>query len=218
MSLLDKLLQDPIVSDLPHLHTALLAKNRGLRKEWLVHMDRFIEEANMWNFERQRTFVSWLLSTCEGETDASFLLIHPLKERLLKPTLKKWIKELPDDVRLYRWYGLFIDEDDRYIYLQEAITRGGRREQLAIETMIDHHLYGLWYSFHHLDEDLYLGEIKEDAATLTEAWLLIEQLEDAVLKSECINEWQKMNQTLTDWIRFEQEQTTGFMEWRMQQE
>lgn len=181
-------------------------------------MDRFIEEANTWNFERQRTFVSWLLSTCEGETDASFLLIHPLKERLLKPTLKKWMKEMPDDVRPYRWYGLFFDEDDRFIYLQEAITRGGGQEQLAIERMIDHLLYGLWYSFHHLDEDLYLGEIDEDVATLTEAWLLIEQLDDAVLKSECINEWKKMNQTLTYWIRFRQEQTTGFMEWRMQQE
>ncbi len=33
MSLLNKLLQDPTVSDLPCLHTALLAKNRGLRKE-----------------------------------------------------------------------------------------------------------------------------------------------------------------------------------------
>ncbi|WP_294746840.1 hypothetical protein [uncultured Exiguobacterium sp.] len=98
-------------------------------------------------------------------------------------------ERLPDDVRPDRWYGLFFDEDDRFIYLQEAITRGVRREQLAIETMIDYHLYGLWYSFHHLDEDLYLGEIEEDAATLTEAWLIIEQLEDAVLKSECINEW-----------------------------
>lgn len=44
MSLINKLLQDPIVSDLPRLYTALLAKNRGLRKKWLVHMDRFIEE------------------------------------------------------------------------------------------------------------------------------------------------------------------------------
>ncbi|WP_051656247.1 hypothetical protein [Exiguobacterium acetylicum] len=218
MLLLDKLLQDPAVSEVPRLHSALLAKDRGLRKAWLVHMERFIEKANTWNFERQRMFVSWLLSTCEGETEASFLLIHPLKERLLKPTLKKWMKEMPDDVRPYRWYGLFFDEDDRYIYLQEAITRGGRQEQLAIEKMIDHHLYGLWYSFHHLNEDLYLGEIEEDAATLTETWLLIEQLEDAVLKSECINEWQKMNQTLTDWVRFRQEQTTGFMEWRLQQE
>ncbi|MCQ4090570.1 hypothetical protein [Exiguobacterium sp. LL15] len=162
--------------------------------------------------------MSGSLTTCEGETDASFLLIHPLKERLLKPTLKKWMKEMSDDVRPYRWYGLFFDEDDRYIYLQEAITRVGRQEQLAIERMIDHLLYGLWYSFHHLNEDLYLGEIEEDAATLTEAWLLIEQLEDAVLKSECINEWQKRNQTLTYWTRFRQEQTTGFMEWRMQQE
>lgn len=218
MSLINKLLQDPAVSEVPRLHSALLAKERGLRKAWLVHIDEFIEEVNTWNFERQWTFVNWLLSTCEGETDASFLLIHPLKDRLLKPTLKKWMKEMPDDVRPYRWYGLFFDEDDRFIYLQEAITRGGRREQLAIERMIDHHLYGLWYSFHHLDEDLYLGEIEEDAAILTEAWLLIEQLEDAVLKSECINEWQKLNQTLTNWIRFRQEHTTGFMEWRMQQE
>ena len=218
MSLLNKLLQDPVVFDLPRLHTALLAKNRGLRKEWLVHMDRFIEEANTWDFERQRTFVNWLLSTCEREADASVLLIHPLKERLLKPFLNQWMKEMPDDVRPYRWYGLFFDEDDRYIYLQEAITRGGRREQLAIETMIDHHLYGLWYSFHHLDEDLYLGEIEEDAAPLTDAWLLIEQLDDAVFKSERINEWQKLNQTFTYWIRFRQEHTTGFMEWRMQQE
>ena len=215
MSLLDKLLQEPAVSEVPRLHSALLAKERGLRKACLLHMDGFIEEADTWYFERQRTFVSWLLSTCEGETDASVLLIHPLKERLLKPTLKKWMKEMPDDVRPYRWYGLFFDEDDRFIYLQEAITRGGRREQLVIETMIDHHLYGLWYSFHHLDEDLYLGEIEEDAATLTEAWLLIEQLEDAVLKSTCINEWKKMNQTLTYWTRFRQEQTTGFMDWRM---
>ncbi|WP_160315932.1 hypothetical protein [Exiguobacterium sp. BMC-KP] len=52
MSLLDKLLQDLIVSDLPRLHTALLAKDRGLRKVWLVHMDRFNEEANTWNFGR----------------------------------------------------------------------------------------------------------------------------------------------------------------------
>ncbi|WP_290773658.1 MULTISPECIES: hypothetical protein [unclassified Exiguobacterium] len=218
MSLLNKLLQDPVVSEIPRLHNALLAKERGLRKEWLVHIDEFIEEANAWDFERQRTFVNLLLSTCEGESDVSVLLIHPIQKRLLKPILNQWMKELPDDVRPYRWYGLFFDEDDRFIYLQEAITRGGRREQLAIERMIDHHLYGLWYSFHHLDEDLYLGEIEEDAAFLTEAQLLIEQLDDVVFKSECIIEWQKLNQTLTYWVRFREEHTTGFMEWRMQQE
>ena len=92
MSLLDKLLQEPAVSEVPRLHSALLAKERGLRKAWLLHMEGFIEEADTCYFERQRTFVSWLLSTCEGEIGASVLLIHPLKERLLKPTLKKWMK------------------------------------------------------------------------------------------------------------------------------
>jgi len=35
------------------------------------------------------------------------------------------MKELPDDVRPYRWYGLIFDEVGCYIYLQEAIIRGG---------------------------------------------------------------------------------------------
>ena len=76
MSLLNKLLHDPVISEVPRLHNALLVKERGVRKEWLVHMDRFIEEANAWDFERQRTFVNWLLSTCErgrrfGSLDSS---------------------------------------------------------------------------------------------------------------------------------------------------
>ncbi|WP_294741890.1 hypothetical protein [uncultured Exiguobacterium sp.] len=89
MSLLDKLLQEPAVSEVSLLHSALLAKERGLRKAWLLHMEGFIEETDTWYFERQRTFVSWLLTTCEEEADASVILIHPLKERFLKPILNQ---------------------------------------------------------------------------------------------------------------------------------
>lgn len=45
-------------------------------------------------------------------------------------------------------------------------ARGGRREQLAIKRVIEHHLCDLWYSFHHLDENLYLVEIEEDVTSL----------------------------------------------------
>ena len=52
MSLLDKLLQDPAVSEVPRLHSALLVKERGLRKAWLVHMGGFIR--NYHHFRRKQ--------------------------------------------------------------------------------------------------------------------------------------------------------------------
>ncbi len=52
MSLLDKLLQEPSVSEVPRLHSALLAKERPLRKVWLVHMGGFIR--NYHHFRRKQ--------------------------------------------------------------------------------------------------------------------------------------------------------------------
>jgi len=160
-----------------------------------------------------------LLTACEREEDVHELLIHPLNERLLKPVLKQWMNDLPEDVRPYRWFGIFFFEEDNSLeYLQTAIDRDGRQEQLAIETMIRHLLNWLWYAFHHLNEDLYLSETEDDAETLKETRLLIDQLDDSVQKTEFMEEWQEHARTYELWLRFLKEETEGFMEWRERQE
>lgn len=62
--------------------------------------------------------------------------------------------------------------------------------------------YSLWYSFHHISEDLYLGNIEEDYILITE----LQQLNDRV---ECQqtrqNNDEKINyyrELLTDWVIF----------------
>ena len=212
-------MQEKERSDFASLRSAYLAKQQGLRNVFLQQMNKFIAEALVWDIQRQRQFTDWLLTACEREEDVHELLIHPLNERLLKPVLKKWMNDLPEDVRPYRWFGIFFfEEDNRLEYLQTAIDRGGQQEQLAIETMIRHLLNWLWYAFHHLNEDLYLSETEDDAETLKETRLLMDQLDDSVQKTEFMEEWQEHARTYELWLRFLKEETEGFMEWRERQE
>jgi len=216
---LKQLLQEEERSDFASLRSAYLAKQQGLRNVFLQQMNTFIVEALAWDVQRQRKFTDGLLTACEREEGVQDLLIHPLKERLLKPVLKQWMNDLSEDVRPYRWFGVFFfGEDNSLEYLQTAIDRGGRQEQLAIETMIRHLLNGLWYAFHHLNEDLYLSETEDDAETLQETRLLIDQLDDSVQKTEFMEEWQEHARTYELWLRFLKEETEGFMEWRERQE
>ncbi|MCT4780593.1 MULTISPECIES: hypothetical protein [Exiguobacterium] len=212
---LKQLLQEEERSDFASLRFAYLAKQQGLRNVFLQQMNTFIAEALAWDVKRQRQFTDGLLTACEREEAVQDLLIHPLKERLLKPVLKQWMNDLPEDVRPYRWFGIFsFEEDNRLEYLQTAIDRGGRQERLAIETMIRHLLNWLWYAFHHLNEDLYLSETEDDAETLQETRLLMDQLGDSVQKAEFMEEWQEHARTYELWLRFLEEETEGFMEWR----
>ncbi|MDI3235114.1 hypothetical protein QK289_08865 [Exiguobacterium antarcticum] len=216
---LKQLLQEKESSDFSSLRSAYLTKQQGLRNVFLQQMNKFIAEALVWDIQRQRQFTDWLLTACEREEDVHELLIHPLNERLLKPVLKQWMNDLPEDVRPYRWFGIFFFEEDNSLeYLQTAIDRGGPQEQLAIETMIRHLLNWLWYAFHHLNEDLYLSETEDDAETLKETRLLIDQLDDSVQKTEFMEEWQEHARTYELWLRFLKEETEGFMEWRERQE
>jgi len=216
---LKQLLEEEERSDFASLRFAYLAKQQGLRNVFLQQMNTFIAEALAWDIQRQRQFTVLLLTACEREETVQDLLIHPLKERLLKPVLKQWMNDLPEDVRPYRWFGVFsFEEDNRLEYLQTAIDRGGRQEQLAIETMIRHLLNWLWYAFHHLNEDLYLSETEDDAETLKETRLLMDQLDDSVQKTEFMEEWQEHARTYELWLRFLKKETEGFMEWRERQE
>lgn len=216
---LKQLLQEEERSDFSSLRSAYLAKQQGLRNVFLQQMNTFIAETLTWEIQRQRQFTEWLLSACEQEEEVQDLLIHPLNERLLKPVLKQWMNDLPEDIRPYRWFGIFFFEEDNSLeYLQATIDRGGRQEQLAIEKMIRRLLNGLWYAFHHLNEDLYLSETEDDAETLQETRLLIDQLDDSVQKTEFMEEWQEHARTYELWLRFLKEETVGFMEWRERQE
>lgn len=123
------------------------------------------------------------------------------------------MKNNPEDPRPYRWYGVFLNTENRVDYLNNALRLGGRNEQLSLLTLIDINLNALWFSFHHISEDLYLGDIKEDTALLAKSLQLNNKVECEQTRknnNEALNYYQDL---LNDWVTFKKERSKGFVEW-----
>lgn len=201
------------LNDYPLFIEFCLYKDKGLRKQSLKSLNLFLQQALEWDIKKQQQFACWIFEVIEVSEDVHQVLIHPLEERLLKPLMEKWMDLNPEDPRMYRWYGLFLNIDKRTTYLDKALKLGGDKEQLVILKLIDIYIDSLWYSFHHISEDLYLGDIQEDRLLLKK----IEQLSKKVEKEEYkINIYQLVSyysNLMSDWISFSSEGTVSFVQW-----
>ncbi|WP_433942801.1 hypothetical protein [Paenibacillus sp. SN-8-1] len=188
-------------------------KEKGLRKQSFVVLQAFIDEANHWNAEKQQEFVIWFFGIIEDSENIHHVLVYPLEENLLKPILKCWMGS-SNDSRPYRWYGMFLNSKNQLLYLQKAIELGGYDdEQSALNKVIDMKFYSLWYSFHHISENTYLGELKEDQKLLKEIRKLMVNVLDEEIKSQIKIDLDYYNNLINDWIEFNNHKEDNFVEW-----
>lgn len=195
-------LKNDRLGEYPLFRKFCVLKEKGLRKESFKELSSFISEAKTWDNDKQRDFACWLFGLFEVSDNIHQLLVHPLEENLLKPILEEWIKGNPKEPRPYRWYGLFIKTEKRIEYLNNAIKLGGKVEQLSLLKLIDMKLYSLWYSFHHISEDLYLGNIEEDSVLITELQQLNNDVECQQIRKNNDDEINYYRELLTDWMTF----------------
>jgi hypothetical protein len=90
---------------------------------------------------------------------------------------------------------------------------GGSSEQQAIHFLISIYEDRIWYSFHHLSEDVYLGNYEDDEQLLIlnrDLSRLVESEETKKDYSETVNMYQNL---LIDWRCFSEEQGKDFVQW-----
>ena len=213
VNVLNNILKNDRLDAYPLFKKFCSLKEKGLRKKSFTALSSFIDEAKKWDDIAQQNFACWLFALFETSDDIHHVLVHPLEKELLKPLLERWMKSNPEDPRPYRWYGVFLNTEKRVDYLNNALRRGGGNEQLSLLTLIDINLNALWYSFHHISEDLYLGDIKEDTALLAKSRQLNNKVECQQTRknnNEALNYYQDL---LNDWVMFTEEQSKRFVEW-----
>ncbi|EPE62620.1 hypothetical protein L479_00946 [Exiguobacterium sp. S17] len=166
-----RLLNDPDLDHYPQFRKFCELKDRGFRKQALVALTPFIETVKDWDFEQRQSFVVWLFTLSESsrKDDVPDVFVYPLVTNLLEPTLIEWAERSVEDPRPYRWLGLYAFEELWHERLERAIELGGPVEQRAIEALMDHKISVLVFSFHHINENVYLGEVNQDSATIIEA-------------------------------------------------
>jgi hypothetical protein len=133
---------------------------RGLRRQALSILDRFTSHLENASFEDRKRFVSWLLHRTDVSEAAQSLAPHPLRKRVIEPTLAEWLKLEPSSSEPHRWLGGY--EHLKQALLLDASDEIARRRFVAcILSRVDDSAHDL--------PNAYLGKPRDDLTLLAEA-------------------------------------------------
>lgn len=169
---------------------------KGLRKDALVHLSKFIDSSSNWSFAEKKEFVSWLYHYAYPKQFLNQLLPHPLRLKLLEPTLAEWICREPENSEPHRWIGGIE-------HLNEAVGLNPVDEiayQLLANTILGH----VDYSIHELPYG-YIGNPEEDLSLLRDAESAINKISDAEKRSEYQDEIMEMRKNIYAHLNSEEE-------------
>lgn len=144
-----------------------LEYERGLRRTAFATLERFMASLEHAPFPERRRFVSWLMQTVDGREGQHMLVPHPLRLRVIEPTLLEWTEVEPGCSEPYRWLG-------GYEHLKRAVELQPE-DELARRKLIASILGRVGFVTHELPVG-YIGTPHDDLAALREAEALLQEL------------------------------------------
>jgi len=144
----------------------------GLRPQAFATLERFISALEREPFAERRQFVSWLMHATDGTEGAHMAVPHPLRWRIVEPTLVEWTAVEPESSEPHRWLG-------GYDHLRRAVELNPH-DELATQKLIV--LISSNVGTAHLP-DHYVGDPHKDLAALGEADALLEAISDNDLRN-----------------------------------
>lgn len=147
--------------------------DKGLRKDALNCLDRFLDNANNWNYITKATFCETIFSvSLTTDNVLDFVLTTNLAEKLIMPTLLEMTTQEPNNYLAFKWYGQYF-RDITFIKKANELNPSDNSIKLILLNRLENEL---WLSTHHLP-DGYLGDIEEDEDNLKLAFLLLDSLD-----------------------------------------
>jgi hypothetical protein len=124
-------------------------------------------------FHDRRAFVSWLLAFALDRDGAERLIPHPLRIRIVEPTLSEWTLLEPNCAEPHRWIG-----DKEHLEIALALDPS---DQIVHKKLVLEIFRHIEYAGHHLPSG-YLGKAKADLVTLREIEELLSSMDDPKFK------------------------------------
>lgn len=135
-------------------------QDRGLRRQALKVLDRFISRLKVAPLSERQKFVSWLFHISHARDGEHLLMPYPLRKQIVEPTLSEWSESDPTASEPHRWLG-------GYDHLKHAIQLNPF-DEIARRKFIDCILQSVEQATHELPFG-YLGSPHDDLALLREA-------------------------------------------------
>jgi hypothetical protein len=152
---------------------------RGLRKQAFEALEGFIAKLELAPLIERCQFVHWLLSEIDQAGSNTLLAPHPLKVRIVDPTLLEWVTTAPNSSEPHRWIG-------GHDHLKRAIEIDPD-DQIARKQLVVSILDGVAYATHEMPRG-YLGSPQDDWQALAEAELLLAGLTNEEIRRDLLSE------------------------------
>jgi len=202
-------------------------RERGLRRRAFQHLETFLTSARAWSFDDRSAFANWvcLRITEFGESDSCGLVPQPLAAQLVVPTLREWAERETTDSIPYRWLGLYFSgvvyaglragltrgAVNAYSLLREALRRNPN-DDLARIRLVEMVVGGAAFACHHLPH-YFIGEPKEEMASIAEAAELLVGVVDSAENARLQSELNYASRLIGDWIQFTDAGALDFNQW-----
>jgi hypothetical protein len=135
-------------------------QERGLRREAFTILERFMSSFEHAPFAERRRFVSWLSRLADRREGRHMLLPHPLKIRVVEPTLLEWTVVEPNCSEPHLWLGGY-DHVKRAFELEPDNQLVRKKMIILIWGLVDFESYE-WGHPGNADKDLAtLREVEE---------------------------------------------------------
>jgi len=171
-----------------------LEYERGLRPQAFTTLERFIRALEGAPFPERRRFVSWLMTTSDGTRGQHMAVPHPLRLRIVEPTLVEWTAVEPKCPEPHRWLG-------GYEHLKSALELD-ETDEVARRKLVVCILGSVGYSTHERPSG-YVGNPQQDLASLVEAEGLLQGLPNEDERRQWASEIQEERVLIQQYLRKE---------------
>jgi hypothetical protein len=165
---------------------------RGLRRDALVVLDRFISSMERAPFAARRRFVGWLTQQADGRDGRHRLIPQPLQVRIVEPTLLEWTLVDPQCYEPHLWLGGF----DHLRHAHELAPGN----ELVRKKLVVAILSRVGFSTHELPAG-YLGIPTQDLADLAEAEGLLQGLSSSEDRVQLLAEIAEERTLIREYLR-----------------
>ena len=188
-------------------------REKGLRKQALASIERLISQSSEWPSSDRRRFANWIYQTHLSFPNVHQLIVTPLNQRLLIPTLESWITDEPENATPRRWLAFATGDHSHF---SDALSRDPR-DDISRYRLVCRHLGDVDYQCHHLP-DYFIGEPIEALGLLDAALDLGLGFGDQRIMPTLADEFADLRSRIKDWITFQATGDPSFSDWCVKNE
>ena len=191
-----------------HFADYLRLREQGLRKRALQSITQLIADARRWPAVERRRFANWIFDVHLRHPEVHQLIVTPLNQQMLIPTLKEWTENEAENSAPCRLLGFATGDHQHF---SDALALNPQ-DDVSRYRLVLRDLAGVDFQCHHLP-DYFIDKPSDAIATLDSAREMTMGFVDSRIGASLESEFSLLRSKVNDWVAFQRDGGDSFVVW-----